>query len=418
MSQSNKTKGDESTNSLPSLSTGTYSGSDTRTSFGSTSKSNAKSEKSDGYDLMGIKEKSTTRDAWQDKENIMTREDLDQDAEESRVIFKPASARMKAGNVDFDEVNDDFMTTDVDTFRDRFKPPHTVDLNDDELQQILDYERKRLVNNDQLLDDRMYEFIVYVAGGTNMNLDRVLPVSTVTNYRGNVGARYNPYRNIRTIAPTTEPTAGGQPFTPPAPVVLGSPVYSRRANLPPPSVPIPPIPSTPVSGGGPSSRPVINPRSTSEMAIRLAEEDRERKSEGNRVRLATGYPWIEKPQVIGQMSLSPKIYFAVKKAFSTIMGVDQLRSFRSIEDFHVLIYTDTTEIRTLFADLTRFYMAHADFFFPTRTPLDKNRDRIYQEIWSCLTELSFFEYLPGENKFRRKILYGQPSRGDLLLKKL
>lgn len=391
----------------PSLSTSTYSGSDSYTPAATTLKKSIKEEDDVDSDPMTIKEKSTHRDTWKDigGENFMTMDDLHHSAKKEPDQFDNASARMKAGNVDFHEINDEFMLADVDTFRQKYEPPHAVDLNDSELQKILDYERQRLLNKDRLLDDRMYEFIVNVSGATNTNLDRILPQSTVVNYERNQGVRYGPYRGIRpviqgerdvAVRPAVSPVARG--------TIFSSPPAKRAA--------VSDIGPAPPTGRLPAL-PVVN-----EEAIRLAEEEREIRKGESRFRLATGYPWVEKIEVIGQMTLSPKIYFAANKAFTTIRGVNQLQSYLDIEDFHTLIYCDTFEIRILFADLTRLYIAHTDFFFPTRTPLDKNRDRIYQEIWNCLMQMANFEWLPNENRFRRKNSYNRSSRNDLLLKKL
>lgn len=364
---------------------------------------------------MHISDQSSIPDMWSSggKENMsMTRDELD-DSRGHSVTFQSSSAKLKAGTVNFDDVNDDFMNADVDTFRDTFEPPHVVDLQDDELQKILDFERKRLNNKKRLLDDPMYWFIVNVSGGTNINLERILPQSTVGAYDRNAPVRYSPYSGSRGGGGGSYATdvAMRNPVSPGAHgLILNSPPPSRRGK------------AGGKTGAQPAARQPLrqvgNFGGVDEAALRLAEEELEERKAENRYRLSTGYPWVEKIEVMGQMTLSPKIYFAANEAFTTIRGVDQLYSYKKIADFHALIYANLIEIRTLFADLTRLYIADTDFLFPTRTPLDKNGDRINQKIWVCLTKFARFEWLPNEERFRDKSVSYSQSLDQLLLKKM
>lgn len=335
---------------------------------------------------MHISQNTFTPDAWdedvnqEDKEQYVPYESSYIQNRPKKVQFDLSGAKMYGGQVRFEDINDDFNTMDVKTFRDRFEPPHVPDLEDEELEEILTYERKRLSNKNKILNDKMYEFIVLVSGGTRRSIARVLPRSTGTS--GEVGPsnyRSGQFTSLGGGGSTGFATTGTT-LSPAPRETLGSPPFHRRVER---------------RGGNVVRRPPItlteNERENAE-AIRMAEEDDELDKFENRQRLQTAYEWVEKVEVIGLMDLAPDIYKGASRAFTILTSIDQTDTFKSMKNFYPFIYTDITQVRECFADITSYCVGKGEFFFPTRSSLDANWMRMNNEIYNTIMQLSVYTW--------------------------
>jgi len=312
------------------------------------------------------------------------------DHDHDRGSFDKAEAKLYSGVVEFENVYNNFQTTTVQQFRDRFEPPHVVDLTDEELQRGLDYERKRMQNRDEILQDAMYDFIVLVTGNTRTPLNRALPLATQINrdeyglpiVRAGIAATGTGTTSTGAVAPAIGPAVS--PYT--GGGILGSPPYIKT-----------PRHGRPADVG---VAPIVAPGDY--RARQLATEAEELQKANNNLRITTAYPWMEKIEVIGRLALSSEIYSAARNGFAKIKNIQQLETFHELDDFYPLIYTSVQEVRAHFADITRWHMANTNFFFPSKTPLDKNHQRIWWELQQSFMSLAEYEWNPYAQEFQKK----------------
>jgi len=300
--------------------------------------------------------------------------------------------KMRSGVVKFDGVYNKFDVMDTPDFRDNFEPPHVPDLEDEELSQLLTWTKQRIKNKDELLNDKMYDFLVLVSGASNTPMSRSLPGTTNTRQGTVPGFGGMGGTQLTTAGPTGIATRTGI-----SPSVQGGLLYSPPYN---PGLTSPTRSNRIARGEVVQPLPLASP--TEQRAIRLAmEREQEQKSENN-TRLLTGYSWIEKPEVIGLMTVAPPIYFAANSAFAMIKNITNLKTFHVLEDFHPFIYSNLQEVRVLFATLTRLQMATTDVLFPTRTNLENTNNRINQQTYCALQRLMNYKWNPEEHEFSKK----------------
>jgi len=306
---------------------------------------------------------------------------------QGKLSFVPGSAKMYAGTVTFDETYNKFLSMGPEELRNKYQPPHTPDLTNEELDKLLDYQKKRISNKQVLLDDEMWDFINMVAGGTKKEVRKIFQTTTSRSLGSqNFGNIYgNPTTNRTSSNRLIQgSTAIGSALSPPEEPTLVSPrispnQYTKNLRF-----------RNTVENES-SDEEEINHQTQAEMEEQIKYQ--------NKLRLASAYNWIEKPEVIGLMTVAPDIYTATNAAFVRLRSVRQLISYTYMNDFLPLIYTNIPDIRFLFASLTSFCLAKTNYFFPSVVPLEKLNDKIEEEIKHLLPLFTKFQWNPNTQTF-------------------
>jgi hypothetical protein len=343
-----------------------------------------KYDKKKKRDPMKMTEQKFIRDDWGEEEPSSEEDRADEKENPKRVRcaeqFNKGGGKMYGGVVEFENVYNNFESMDTQTFRNRFEPPHVVDLDDEELQEVTEYINKRIKNKREIWKDMMNEFIVLVSGMAKIPLNRIYQGSATPQI-----AQY-PRAEAPISAISGAGAATGTVLTPVrrSDIFLSPPRMAVNTNRPGSRIPPPTGPPPPIAA------PRVNPED--ERATRLALEKREEYKYGNSLRIASAYSWTEKPEVIGLISIAPEVYAAAMRAFVNLRSIDKFSTFRELENFNPIIYSEIPDVRILFAEITSFFIARSNFIFPSRVPLDKMGDRINVDLWISMMKMSKFSW--------------------------
>ncbi len=261
-----------------------------------------------------------------------------------------AAGKMGPGYAVFEDIYHDFDRSDPTAVRDRNAPPYAPRLSEGETFAMVEWERNKIRSRSRLREDKLWRFLQLFASFTGRNdASRLLT---------------GPTRRFPGIGPGTSAGVAPRTFKTEFSPSKGSP------QIPPLSPSSPPGSTT-----SQKSSPVPPPLATS-------------LEDWRRLRSASG--WLEEPDVIGTMDLSPEVYGHVMEAFTMItMKLPNMSELTSFEPF---INTDVKQVASLFAKLSAMVSADTDFFFPTRNAFDANSARIERKIQGIIAGLGTFAW--------------------------
>lgn len=330
------------------------------------------------------------------------------------------AGRLETGRVTFDEIHDEFRTTDPNELQRQHKTPYASIVTPEEVDTMRDWAIRKTESKNRLRNDKMYDFITMVAAFMNREPTRLLktPTGIKRPPPGGMPGTGVPGRTTRrTLAPPTGDPGGpilGPAVvaqTPPSPLpiytpierteegVLWSPVGSPRIRSPQDRPP--PPPPRLLGAAGEEEEGLIFPLRAA--GFRNEQQELRAREAENAQRMFSLTYWLESPEVIGMMDISADVYGHAKLAFAQIKM--RIPHFRNVDNLHRLIDTDEDIIRTYYAQLTAMASSMNSFFNPSRTPLDRNEHRIRKHISMLINSLSRFRWDPKKNDFTQHNQY-------------
>jgi hypothetical protein len=331
------------------------------------------------------------------------------------------TSRFQGGMLIVDEIREEGLAQTDEQFAEAHQPPWSYSLHPAEIGVVRDWTEKRATANRRLKEDKLHTFVRKYAVFT-----RRLPSQLIAPAQGQrrpqqfqggwLADRNRSMQQQRARPSLVEGGvvfggAGGTPVRgPPSaekPVfspIPGSPVAMRMRSLspvpglgpPPPPPPLPPPPPPPDLADGPDLPELP---SAEEQRI-LAERERQ-----NSERLYAATSWVNEPPALGMQDVSDDAETYAEEAFSILKREN--RNMSHLDNFYPLIFTDVTEITTLFADLAAMQYASHAFIFPTRNTYQAMHDWILERSEALVDFLSEFEWDTWKNDFKHHS--GPPS---------
>ena len=293
--------------------------------------------------------------------NSSETEEEDEEEEEETIVtkkIKKSGAKdepFSSSTLRIKDIYDEFETLDPQEIDKKFRPPYAKVLDNNNLDELVDWERKRIQNQKRLRDNPMYQFVQLVASFSNTNIKQYIQSE-------------NAY------------TGGSRSIT--APSSTNAAVVRSPLNSPPGGLPITP-------GRGPviARNPALIGK---ERTIwDLLEDDNFRNGTIDSLKksdMAYSLDWLSDPQVHGIMDISPVIYSHTLEAYQHIQDQCTNISYLSLEEL-----ASHGELRTRFARLVAILIDLSKFLAPTRSQLDKNFTRLMHFKSMLIYDLNKYE---------------------------
>jgi hypothetical protein len=308
------------------------------------------------------------------KEKSESEEEEEEEEEETEIRKDSnfaSSKRLKGSRILFPPIQNVFLGEDLDDIR-KQQPPYVPRMTDDELQQVIDFEKQRMITKEKLNKDPYQKFINMVAGITHMAVSRLLNSPS--------GKEGGPSNVAFGGGGKTTLTSGISPISHGGDNPLLSPPRQRRNE----------------------QQPIFEPRFTesrennTDLLQNFSKREIREKTEDYvvRARMFANLAWIERPDVLGITDMSPELYGNVRDAHSRITSRCEGLKSSTIEDF----IEEDGQISEFFARLVSSLIKLNHFDSGTNSQFAKNRKNYETDVELAIRKLKNYSLNNGEFK--------------------